>query len=92
MKVGFIGVGQMGIHMARNVMQAGFDLVIHDANKDAANPLLERGAKWAASPADVAASCRIVISCLPTPQIVEDVAWARPASRTAGKPETYTST
>lgn len=73
MKVGFIGVGQMGIHMARNVMKAGFDLVIHDASKDAAAPLLESGAEWAETPAAVAESCRMVITCLPTPQIVEDV-------------------
>ena len=73
MKVGFIGVGQMGVHMARNVMEAGFDLVVHDAEKSAAAPLLERGAVWVETPAAVAGACRVVITCLPTPQIVEEV-------------------
>ena len=74
MKVGFIGVGQMGVHMARNVMEAGFDLVVHDTDKSAAHPLLERGAVWVETPAAVAEACRVVITCLPTPQIVEEVA------------------
>jgi 3-hydroxyisobutyrate dehydrogenase-like beta-hydroxyacid dehydrogenase len=73
MNVGFIGVGQMGIHMARKVMQAGFELVVHDADKSAATPLLKSGAGWAETPAAVAESCRIVMTCLPTPQIVEEV-------------------
>jgi 3-hydroxyisobutyrate dehydrogenase-like beta-hydroxyacid dehydrogenase len=73
MKVGFIGVGQMGIHMARHVKEAGFELVVSDANKAAAAPLLETGAVWADSPAAVAEACRMVVSCLPTPQIVEEV-------------------
>jgi 3-hydroxyisobutyrate dehydrogenase-like beta-hydroxyacid dehydrogenase len=73
MKVGFIGVGQMGVHMARNVMESGFDLVVHDTDKSAAHPLLERGAVWVETPAAVAGACRVVITCLPTPQIVEEV-------------------
>jgi 3-hydroxyisobutyrate dehydrogenase-like beta-hydroxyacid dehydrogenase len=73
MKVGFIGVGQMGVHMSRHIKEAGYELVVSDANKDAAAPLLAAGAEWADTPADVAQSCRVVISCLPTPQIVEDI-------------------
>ncbi len=73
MKVGFVGVGQMGCHMARNVMDAGFELVIHDADKAAAAPLLERGAEWAGTPAAVAVTCRVVVTCLPTPPIVQGV-------------------
>jgi 2-hydroxymethylglutarate dehydrogenase len=75
MKVGFIGVGQMGVHMSRNIRAAGHDLVLHDLNKDAAASLLEDGAEWADSPRAVAESCRIVISCLPTPPIVEEVVY-----------------
>lgn len=74
MKIGFIGIGQMGIHMSRHIQTAGYSLVIHDANKEAAVPVLDKGAEWAETPAAVAESCPIVISCLPTPQIVEDVA------------------
>ena len=74
MKVGFIGVGQMGLHMARNIAEAGYDLVVNDARRGAAETLLERGAEWADSPAEVAEACRMVISCLPSPQSVEEIA------------------
>ena len=74
MKVGFIGVGQMGVHMAKHVIDAGFELVVNDARKEAAAQLLEHGAKWADSPAAVAQNCRVVISCLPSPASVEEVA------------------
>lgn len=72
-RVGFIGIGQMGAHMARHVKKAGYDLVVSDVSKEAAEPLLAEGASWAETPAAVAESCRIVVSCLPTPQIVEAV-------------------
>lgn len=73
MKVGFIGVGQMGCHMARNIKEAGYELVVYDANRAMAERLLADGATWAGSPAEVAAACRVVITSLPTPPIVEEV-------------------
>jgi 2-hydroxymethylglutarate dehydrogenase len=63
----------MGIHMARNIQKAGFALVVHDVDRDTAAPLMAAGAEWAATPAAVAEACRLVVTCLPTPQIVEDV-------------------
>jgi 3-hydroxyisobutyrate dehydrogenase-like beta-hydroxyacid dehydrogenase len=72
-KVGFIGVGQMGVRMARRIAGAGHGLVVHDADACAAAPLVEEGAEWAATPQAVAEACRAVITCLPTPQIVEEV-------------------
>jgi len=75
MKLGFIGIGQMGIHMARNIQAAGHDLVVHDARKDAAESLLETGAECADIPRAVAEACRTVITCLPTPRIVEEVVY-----------------
>jgi 2-hydroxymethylglutarate dehydrogenase len=73
MKVGFIGIGQMGRHMARHVLEAGYELVINDAIQDAAADLVANGAQWAATPQAVAAACRVVFSSLPTPRIVEEV-------------------
>jgi 3-hydroxyisobutyrate dehydrogenase len=58
MKLGFIGIGQMGIHMARNIQAAGHDLVVHDASKYAAESLLETGAEWMDSPKAMAEVCR----------------------------------
>jgi 3-hydroxyisobutyrate dehydrogenase-like beta-hydroxyacid dehydrogenase len=75
MKAGFIGIGQMGIHMARHIQAAGHSLVVHDVIRSAAAPLLEAGAEWAGSPGEVARACDTVITCLPTPQIVEDVVY-----------------
>jgi 3-hydroxyisobutyrate dehydrogenase-like beta-hydroxyacid dehydrogenase len=74
MKVGFIGVGQMGVHMAKHVADAGFELVVNDYRKEAAQPLLAAGATWADTPAELARECRMVISCLPSPASVEEVA------------------
>jgi len=77
MKVGFIGIGQMGVRMARRIMEAGHDLAVYDAKKEAAAPLLATGAEWAETPRAVAEACRVVITCLPTPQIVEDVVYGK---------------
>ncbi len=75
MKVGFIGVGQMGIHMSRHILNAGHELILYDVNKDAAASLLAAGAEWADSPKAMAERCPVVITCLPSPQTVEDTAY-----------------
>lgn len=77
MKIGFIGIGQMGKHMSGNILAAGYELVVNDVQKESSAPLLEKGAEWAESPKALAASCRIVISCLPSPQIVEQVVYGK---------------
>jgi 3-hydroxyisobutyrate dehydrogenase-like beta-hydroxyacid dehydrogenase len=75
MKIGFIGIGQMGRHISRRILEAGYQLVIHDLNKEVATPLLEKGAEWADSPAAIAKSCRVVITSLPKPKDVEQVVY-----------------
>jgi 3-hydroxyisobutyrate dehydrogenase len=67
MRVGFIGLGNMGAPMASFVRQAGFSLVVHDLRRDAAGPLIARGAEWANSPREVAAQCDVVCVCVPGP-------------------------
>ena len=74
MKVGFIGLGTMGAHMAKNAMKGGHDLVVHDINRAAAEPHLAAGAKWAASPREVAEATEVVLTSLPGPPEVEKVA------------------
>ncbi|MFC1990579.1 NAD(P)-dependent oxidoreductase [Chloroflexota bacterium] len=71
MNIGFIGVGKMGLPMARHVLEAGFNLTVHDLRQEAASPLLEKGAKWVNNPKQVASSCEVVLSCLPGPLDVE---------------------
>jgi 3-hydroxyisobutyrate dehydrogenase-like beta-hydroxyacid dehydrogenase len=73
MRVGFIGLGNMGAPMAGFVHQAGFPLVVHDLRRDAAAGLLEGGAVWADSPRDVAAQCDVICVCVPGPQEVRAV-------------------
>jgi len=75
MNVGFIGIGQMGKHMAKHILDSGYSLIVHDLKKEAANNLLEKGATWGNTPKEIAESCRVVISSLPTPQDVEQVVY-----------------
>lgn len=71
--VGFIGLGNVGAKLAGSLLRNGADLTIRDLDKSAAAPLLEAGAKWAESPAAMAASCDILITCLPSPAISAQV-------------------
>jgi 3-hydroxyisobutyrate dehydrogenase len=73
MKVGFIGLGQMGAPMSGNLLAAGHDLIVHDARPAAAGPLLEAGALWAATPFQAADGRDVVITSLPAPRDVERV-------------------
>ena len=73
MRVGFIGLGNMGAPMAGFVLGAGHSLVVHDLRRDAAAPLLDRGAVWAASPGEVAAQCDVVCVCVPGPPEMQAV-------------------
>ena len=74
MKVGFIGLGTMGSSMALNTLKGGYELIVHDLNRDAAGPHLEAGATWADSPRQVAAASEVVFTSLPGPPEVEAVA------------------
>ena len=71
--VGFIGLGNVGAKLAGSLLRNGADLTIRDLDKSAAAPLLEAGAKWADSPAAMATSCDILITCLPSPSISAQV-------------------
>ncbi|CAB4556074.1 MAG: NAD-binding protein [Actinobacteria bacterium] len=69
--VGFIGLGNMGSGMTKNLQLNGFKLVVNDVRKEAAETLLANGAQWAATPAEVAAKSDVVITMLPTPKHVD---------------------
>ena len=74
MKIGFIGLGNMGGPMALNLMKAGHSLVVNDVRRDAAKPHLEGGAKWADSAKAVARDSELILTSLPGPPEVEAVA------------------
>ncbi|ONH26413.1 NAD(P)-binding domain-containing protein [Pseudofrankia asymbiotica] len=71
MGVGFTGLGAMGSGMAANIQKAGYDFTVNDARPEAAGEYLERGARWAATPREVAAESDVVFTSLPTSAIVE---------------------
>jgi 3-hydroxyisobutyrate dehydrogenase len=64
---GFIGLGNLGRHLAASLLREGFNLTVHDLNPEAARNLIERGARWAQSPKDLATVVDAVITCLPSP-------------------------
>src|SRR5262245_49138225 len=74
MQVGFIGLGTMGAHMARNCQGGGFKLVVNDLRRDAAAPHLAKGAIWANTPRAVAEQSDVIFTSLPEPPDVEKVA------------------
>jgi 2-hydroxy-3-oxopropionate reductase len=74
LKVGYIGLGLMGKSMARNILNAGFPLVVHNRSQSAVNELVNEGALRAASPAEVAAQVDVVFTNLPDSPDVELVA------------------
>jgi 2-hydroxy-3-oxopropionate reductase len=65
MTLGFIGLGIMGKPMAKNLIKAGYSLVVYDVAAAPVAELVAAGAKKATSPKDVAAQCEIVITMLP---------------------------
>jgi 2-hydroxy-3-oxopropionate reductase len=72
-KVGFVGLGIMGAAMARNLMGAGHELVVHNRTRAKAEALTEQGAEVAGSPGEVAEACDVVITMLPGPPEVREV-------------------
>ena len=71
--IGFIGLGTMGASMAANLQEAGYELVVHDIVREAAEPHLRAGAQWADTPRAVAEAARVVMTSLPGPAEVEAV-------------------
>jgi 2-hydroxy-3-oxopropionate reductase len=71
--VGFIGLGIMGKPMARNLLGAGFELVVHSRSPGPVDEVVEAGARRASSPAEVAAACETLITMVPDTPDVESV-------------------
>jgi 3-hydroxyisobutyrate dehydrogenase len=73
MRLGFIGIGHLGRHLAGSLLKAGFPLTVSDLDRRAADDLVAAGASWAASPREVAARSDSVFTCLPSPAAVSAV-------------------
>ncbi len=73
LKVGYIGLGLMGKAMARNILNAGFPLVVHNRSRAAVDELAAAGARAAHAPAEIAAQVDVVFTNLPDSPDVEQV-------------------
>ena len=77
MKVGFIGLGNVGSMLAGSLVRNGFDVIVRDTDANAAAPLLKAGAGWGESGKAIAQGTDVIVTCLPSPrvsaQVLEDV-------------------
>src|SRR6267142_765885 len=73
LRYGFVGLGNLGKHLAANLARGGFDVGVHDLHRSAADAVLAAGARWADSIPELAKSCDALITCLPSPAATEAV-------------------
>ena len=71
MHYGYIGLGNLGGHLAASLLRGGFKVTVYDKNRALGDRLVALGATWADSPADLAAGVDHVITCLPSPAVSE---------------------
>ena len=76
MKIGFVGLGNVGAKLAGSLLRNGHDLYVHDLNADFVSDFVNRGAKDGKSPAELMRSCEAVITCLPSPEACSAVVTA----------------
>ena len=73
MKVGFIGLGNVGGKLARSLLRNKFDLTVRDLDQNLNKTFIDLGAKVANSPKELAEQVDLIITCLPSPKICSDV-------------------
>src|ERR1700680_5221058 len=73
MKIGFIGLGNVGGKLAATLLRNGYALVVRDLNEQLVHSLVEGGAAGAASPRELAQSVDLIITCLPSPAASAEV-------------------
>jgi 3-hydroxyisobutyrate dehydrogenase len=67
MKIGFIGLGNVGGKLAGSLIRNGYDVTVRDLDKSVAQTFIDKGAGWADSPKAMAEHCDMIITCLPSP-------------------------
>lgn len=73
LEIGYIGLGDIGAPMAERIRAAGWPLIVWNRTPEKMQPLLEAGADAAASPADLAARCDVIFTCLGNVDAMHDV-------------------
>ena len=71
MKIGFIGLGNVGGKLAGSLLRNKFDLTVRDLDENLTKPFKDLGAKVASSAKELAEQVDLIITCLPSPQIVQ---------------------
>ena len=67
MKIGFIGLGNIGGKLAGSILRNGFDLTVRDLDRAVAQDFIDNGAHWSESPKEMARKTDMIITCLPSP-------------------------
>ena len=86
MKIGYIGLGLMGKAMARNLLKAGFPVIVHNRSREAVRELVREGAEEAFSPAEVARRVDIVFTNVPNSDTVEQVVFGEDGILAGARP------
>ena len=73
MKIGFIGLGNVGGKLAGSLLRNNFDLTVRDLDQELTNNFEKKGAKVSNTPREIAEEVDLVITCLPSPEICSDV-------------------
>ena len=69
MRIGFIGLGNVGGKLAGSLLRNGFDLTVRDLNEQTVRAFIKKGAKFGESPKQMVESSDLVITCLPSPLV-----------------------
>ena len=86
MKIGYIGLGLMGKPMARNILKAGFPLVVHNRSRESVHELVREGAEEACCPSEVAEKTDIIFTNLPNSVAVESVVFGKDGILESARP------
>ena len=88
LRIGYIGLGLMGKSIARNILKAGYPMVVHNRSREAVDELCSEGAKKATTPAEVAEQVDVIFTNLPDSPDVEEVALGMKGIIEGAKPGT----
>lgn len=73
MQYGYVGLGNLGGHLAASLLRAGFAVSVYDRDPSHAERFVSAGARWASSPEELAAEADAVVTCLPSPAVSKQV-------------------
>jgi 3-hydroxyisobutyrate dehydrogenase-like beta-hydroxyacid dehydrogenase len=86
MKIGFVGLGNMGLPMAKHLQEAGHSLTVYNRTQSKADPLVAKGARLAQTPGDAARDAEVVFTMLSDDQAMEEVLFSEDSLLEALKP------